>query len=161
LVGRLVLLPVLFVVICVGAFRYVQSHYLSKAAAAARVFHRELSQGQASQLYFDADERFRLAVSLDSAVEQIERLRKRLGDCQYSGPTAWSVSTTRDGLYVVTKYRGHCTHGEVSETLNWHLINDIARLAAFHESSRALLRGDTGTGDATPTVQDMWSPRLK
>lgn len=138
--GRLVLLPLLFVLICIAGFMYVKTEYLKKAVAAAEVMHREISQGRISQIYIDADERFRMSISFDAAVEQITVIRTRLGKCQYSGPNSWGVSVNGDGVYVLTRYTGHCENGEYIETLRWHIVDSIARLASLRVSSRALLK---------------------
>ena len=133
--GRFVLFPLLFVGICTIGFRYAQSRYLSKAVAAAELTHRELFRGRVSQVYVNADERFRLGISFDSALKQMEALRKRLGDCTYSSPAAWSVSATTNGIFVVTKYHGFCTNAESRETMRWHIVNGVAKLSAFHVDS--------------------------
>jgi hypothetical protein len=129
--GRLVLSLILFVIICLGSVRFVKSHYLSMAIAAAAVFHRQLSQHQVLEVYANADEGFRSGATLSSVVERVDGVGKRLGDCNYAGPVAWSVSASPRGVYVVTKYRGHCALGSCEETLNWHVVDGTARLASL------------------------------
>jgi hypothetical protein len=134
--GRLAFFLILFLIICLGSVRFVKSRYLSKAIAAAAVFHRELSRHQVLEVYANADEGFRRGVTLGSVTEQIDGVEKRLGDCNYAGPVAWSVSASPHGVYVVTKYRGHCALGTCEEILNWHVVNGTARLASLSINQR-------------------------
>lgn len=119
---------------------YVRSHYLSKASAAAEVVHAELSRGRLSQVYSDADASFRANASLDSVAERFGRVRQRLGNCRFSGPTGWGMTVTLAGVFVTTTHRGLCTNGEPIERLRWHFVDGTARLAAWRIDSQALLR---------------------
>lgn len=123
--------------ICVAGFRYLQSRYLSKATTSADAFHRALSEGQIAQIYADADESFRRSLGSRAAVEQIIDLRQRLADCQHPRPSAWSVSGTSNGVFVVTSYRTRCANGELIETLRWHIVDGSARLASLRVTTRS------------------------
>jgi hypothetical protein len=118
-------------IVCLGSIHFVKSRYLSKAIAAAAAFHRELSRHQVSEIYANADERFRRGATFISLRERIDGVGKRLGDCNYAGPVAWSVSASPRGVYVVTKYRGHCVLGTCEEILHWHIVDGTARLASL------------------------------
>jgi hypothetical protein len=131
----------LLLLVVVFGPRYVRSHYLSRASVAAEAVHAELSRGQLSRVYADADEVFRASASLDSVVERFGRVRQRLGDCRFSGPTGWGMTVTLAGVFVTTTYRGSCTKGEPTETLRWHFVDGTAKLAAWRVDSQALLRG--------------------
>jgi len=138
-VGKFVL-PLAFVGLCVFAVKHARSQYLVKAVAAADVVHREISQGRVSQIYVNADDSFRMNATFEAAVQEMENIRRRLGSCTYSGPAAWSVSVDTRGIYVVTKYRGVCANGQSTETLRWHIVEGIARLAGYRVTSKTLRR---------------------
>lgn len=140
LAGRILLGLALLVAICVAGFKYSQWRYASKAMTAAEAVHRVLSQGMVSQVYINADQRFRMSMTYESAVGQLEAIRKKLGDCQYSDRPAWSVAASTRGIYVVTIYSGYCANGYAIETLKWHIEDGVARLAGFRVSSQALLK---------------------
>jgi hypothetical protein len=130
----------LIVAICVAGFKFSQWRYASKAMAAAEAVHRALAQDRVSQVYINADQRFRMSMTYESAVEQLESIRKKLGNCQYSDRPAWSVAASTRGVYVATIYSGYCANGYAIETLKWHIEDGVARLAGFRVSSQALLR---------------------
>jgi hypothetical protein len=144
--GRLVLFLMLFLIMCLGSARFVKSRYLSKAIAAAAVFHRELSRRQVLEVYANADEGFRRGVTFSSVTQQIDDAEKHLGDCSYAGPVAWSVSASTRGVYVVTKYRGHCALGTCEEILNWHVVDGTARLASLTINQRLHAKENDASG---------------
>ena len=135
--GKLLVVPLSLAIVIMVPW-YARSRYLPVAAAAAEVVHMELSRGEVSRVYADADERLRASASLGSVAARFEKVRQRLGDCRYSGPTRWGASVTLAGVFVTTTYRGLCTNGEPTETLKWHIVDGTARLAAWHVDSQAL-----------------------
>jgi hypothetical protein len=118
---------------------HAKSTYMPAAVAASSRLHEELARGQMAQIYADADPAFQAAATANTTLGFLARVRRKLGVCQYSGPTGWNVNTDTSGIFVTVIYRAKCTNGDGDETLRWKFYDGAAHLMAINVNSPLLL----------------------
>jgi len=116
----LALLPVLLILIVYAYLKYVQSVYVPVVTASAATFHGRFERGE-DAIYHDADQAWQAAMTADAAHRFFNRIRQKLGPCTFSGPKGIFASTTTNGTFVTTTYKGQCSNGMLEETLTWRL----------------------------------------
>ncbi len=78
-------------------------------------------------------------MSKDIGIKFLRRVRRKLGRCQYLGPTSWSVNASQNGAIVVLIYHEKCSNGEGDETLTWRVLGRSAFLVGLSVNSPVLL----------------------
>ncbi len=131
--------PFVFMGGCSLILFHAKSAYLPTAIAASARLHEQLGRGDGAQIYADADPAFRAALTPNTAASFLARVRRKLGTCQYSGPTGWNVNTDSSGTFVTVIYRDQCTNGDGDETLRWKIYDGEAHLIAINVNSPLLL----------------------
>jgi hypothetical protein len=124
---------------CSSFFFHARSAYLPAAVAASSHLHEQLARGEEAQIYANADPSFQVALLSATALKFFARIRRKLGSCQYSGPTTWSANTDQSGTYVTVVYHDQCSNGSGDETLRWKLEDDAARLVFINVNSPEML----------------------
>jgi hypothetical protein len=118
---------------------HAKSAYLPAAVAASTRLHEQLARGETAQIYADADLAFQVASPANTTLGFLARVRRKLGVCQYSGPTGWKVNSDTSGTFVTVAYREQCTNGVGDETLRWKIYDGAAHLMAINVDSPLLL----------------------
>jgi hypothetical protein len=131
--------PFLFMGACSIIVFHAKSAYLPAAVAASTRLHEQLERGQGGQVYADADPAFQAAATANTMLGFFARLHRKLGACQYSGPTGWKVNTDSSGTFVTLDYHDQCTNGVGEEILQWKIYDKAAHLMAFNVTSPLLL----------------------
>ncbi len=131
--------PLLFIGGFVIFFFHLKSEYLPRVTAASDRLHEEREHGEDGQIYFNADEAFRAALPQDTALRYLGRVRRKLGPCQYSGPTTWRVDSNTNRTLVMVGYHDQCLNGEADETLTWRVADQSALLVGMNVNSPVLL----------------------
>jgi hypothetical protein len=125
-------------------FIHARPSYLPAAVAASSHLHEQLARGEEAQIYANADPSFQMALSPTTTVKFFARIRRKLGPCQYSGPTTWSANADQAGTFVTVVYHDQCANGSGDETLRWKLDNGAARLVYNQRSAgRGAARGSS------------------
>ncbi len=131
--------PFLFMGACSIIVFHAKSAYLPTAITASSHLHEQLAHGEEAQIYANADPSFQTALPVATALKFFARIRRKLGLCQYSGPTTWSANTDQSGTFVTVVYHDQCSNGSGDETLRWKLDNGTARLVYFNVNSPEML----------------------
>jgi hypothetical protein len=124
---------------CSLFFFHARSTYLPAAVEASSQLHEELARGEEAQIYENADLSFQNALPAPTALKFFARIRRKLGVCQYSGPTGWNANADSSGTFVTMTYHEQCSNGSGDETLRWKLDNGSARLVYFNVNSPEML----------------------
>ena len=131
--------PFLFMGACSIVLFHAKSAFLPTAVAASSRLHEQLARGQAGQIYQDADPAFQTALPANTTLAFLARLRRKLGVCEYSGPTGWNVNSNSSGTFVTVVYHEQCTNGAGDETLQWSIYDGAAHLMSINVNSPLLL----------------------
>jgi hypothetical protein len=117
----------------------VKSRYVPSATAASAHLHEQIEYGGSEQIFSAADAAFKTALPYDVAIKFLARVHRKLGNCQYSGPTTWRVSASQNGTIVVLTYHERCSSGEADETLTWRVVDGLVSLVGLNVNSPILL----------------------
>jgi hypothetical protein len=131
--------PFLFMGACSIILFHAKSAYLPAAIAASTRLHEQLAHGWEGQIYVDADPAFRAALPANTTLAFLARLRRKLGVCEYSGPTGWNVNSNSSGTFVTVVYHEQCANGAGDETLQWSIYDGAAHLMSINVNSPLLL----------------------
>jgi hypothetical protein len=132
-------LPVFFVGGCSIFFFRASSKYVPIAAAASSHLHEQMARGEDAQIYDNADPAFRAALSRDTSLKFFDRVRRKLGKCEYAKPTSWRANSATNGTFVTLAYRAQCSNGDANETLTWRIVDGTALLVGLAVHSPLLL----------------------
>lgn len=131
--------PFLFVALLVVFLVRVKSKYVPSATTASARLHEQLDHSGYEQIYSAADDAFKTTLSKDMAIKFLARVHRKLGSCQYSGPTTWQVNGSQNGTIVVLTYHERCSSGEADETLTWRVVDGSVFLVGLNVNSPILL----------------------
>ena len=131
--------PFLFMGGCSLILFHAKSTYLPSVMEASSLLHEQLARGEIRQIFLSADPAFQAAMPATTTLQFLTRVRRKLGACQYTGPTSWSVNTNSSGTFVTVFYHGQCANGAADETLRWKVEAGVAHLMAMHMNSPLLL----------------------
>jgi hypothetical protein len=131
--------PILLIGACSVYLLHIRSVYFPRVAAASVHLHELIERGDSAEIYSTADAAFQRSFPGDSAAKFLARIRRKLGNCQYSEPTSWSVNSTPAGTFVVVSYQEQCTYGDGKETLTWRVRPNSVSLVGMVVDSPALL----------------------
>jgi hypothetical protein len=131
--------PFVFLAILAVFVVRVKSQYVPVATAASVRLHEQLEHSGYEQIYSDADALFKMKLTKDVAIKFLARVHRKLGNCQYSGPTTWQVNASQNGAIVVLTFRDRCLSGEADETSTWRVFDGRASLVGLNVNSPVLL----------------------
>lgn len=118
---------------------HVRSEYIPRVDAAASLLHERMERGEDVLIYAEADPGFQSALPRDTALSFLSRVHRKLGKCQYVGPTTWGVNSTPNSTFVVIRYHESCSNGAADENLTWRIVNGSPALFGFNVNSPLLL----------------------
>ena len=131
--------PLLLAGAVIAFLWHVRSEYIPKVNAAAGILHERMEKGEDLLIYSEADPGFQSALPKDTALRFLSRVHRKLGNCQYAGPTTWQVNSTPAGTFVLVRYHENCSNGAADENLTWRIVNGSASLYGFNVNSALLL----------------------
>ena len=108
-------------------------------SAAATILHERMERGEDVLIYAEADPGFQSALPRDTALRFLSRVHRKLGKCQYVGPTTWRVNSMPTGTFVVVSYHDNCSNGAADENLTWRITSGEPSLLGFNVNSPLLL----------------------
>lgn len=131
--------PFLFLGGCVVLLFHAKSSYLPAVTTASSHLHEQLARGEDADIYAATDPLFQRAMPEPVAMRFFAGVRRKLGTCQFSGPTSWSVNAMPSGTFVTVVYHETCPNGPGDETSRWKIYGGGAHLVAININSPLLL----------------------
>jgi hypothetical protein len=102
---------------------------------AAEVFHQEMAAGGYAAIYDNAGDSFKARGERKDFVEYCKRLNRKMGTCAVAMITSKNFQGTPQGSFVNLTYTLRCANGELSEQLEWQVVNGRAFLSRLNVSS--------------------------
>lgn len=107
--------------------------------SAVNHFHQQLNAEQYTEIYRQADERFRSAVKEAESTALFEAVHRKLGIVKNGTVTSWRVDSTPAGTFVSLVYNTTFTGGEGVEQFRFLISGEQASLVNYNINSPQLI----------------------
>jgi hypothetical protein len=109
------------------------------AETGVRHFHDQYNSEQFHEIYVQADDGFKQAVTEAEFTELLEAVHRKLGTVKESKPAGWGVNATPTGTIATLSYEVEFSDGKGVEEFVFHVSGDKALLYHYNINSPTLI----------------------
>lgn len=109
------------------------------AERAVEKFHNQLNAGQFHEIYAEADEGFRQAISEGDATALFDAVRRKLGTVQEAKAAGWHVNANTAGTFWTLGYDVMFSEGKAVEQFVFKIDGEKALLFNYNVNSPLLI----------------------
>ncbi len=102
-------------------------------------FHAQFNAEKYSEIYNQADDEFKKAVTEKDWTELLSAVHRKLGTVNKSDSTGWHVNTTPSGTIATVTYDVEFNEGKGTEQFVFHITDDKALLYNYNINSPLLI----------------------
>ncbi|HXG83690.1 MAG TPA: DUF3887 domain-containing protein [Pyrinomonadaceae bacterium] len=106
---------------------------------AVEKFHSQYNQKQFSEIYNQADEKFKNSATEEQFLALFENLYKKLGTVKQSSQVQWNVNATTSGTFVTLTYDVEFSEGKGMEQFVYLTNGDKSALYNYNVNSPLLI----------------------
>jgi outer membrane murein-binding lipoprotein Lpp len=112
----------------------------AKMDAAQTQFFAQMKAKQYEAIYDAAAPEFKAATTEDTFVGFMQRIDRKLGDCQPPvKQVSWHANATTEGYFMSQGYSSACANGKLDQTLTLALRNGVVQVEGYNANSPLLL----------------------
>jgi hypothetical protein len=111
-----------------------------KMLAAEGHFFAEVRAKQFGQIYDESAPEFQAAATKDVFVGFMQRIDRKLGDCQQPVKRMdWHANATTSGYFMSQGFSSTCANGKLEQTLSMVMRNGTVKVLGYNAASPLLL----------------------
>ena len=111
-----------------------------KMQAAEDQFFAEVRAKQFGQIYDESAPEFQAAATKDVFVGFMQRIDRKLGDCQPPVKRMdWHANATTNGYFMAQGFTSTCANGKLEQTLSLVMRNGTVKVFGYNAASPLLL----------------------
>jgi outer membrane murein-binding lipoprotein Lpp len=112
----------------------------AKMDAAETQFFAQAKAKQYEAIYDAAAPEFKAATTADTFVGMMQRIDRKLGDCQSPVKQLnWRANATTEGYFMTQGYASTCANGKLDQTLSLVMRNGVVQVEGYDAKSPLLL----------------------